>query len=50
MDELDRAAPGAAHLVDGITGATRTSDGVTNLLRFWVGEDGFEPYLRRIAP
>jgi len=49
MDELDPAAPEGAHLVDGITGATRTSDAVANLLRFWVGEDGFAAYLRRIA-
>jgi Na+-transporting NADH:ubiquinone oxidoreductase subunit C len=48
MEALDPAAPEAAHLVDGITGATRTSDGVTNLLRFWAGADGFGPYLERI--
>jgi Na+-transporting NADH:ubiquinone oxidoreductase subunit C len=34
--------------VDGISGATYTSDGVTNLLRFWLGPDGFGPYLERI--
>jgi Na+-transporting NADH:ubiquinone oxidoreductase subunit C len=31
--------------VDGISGATRTSDGVTNLLQFWLGENGFGPFL-----
>jgi len=31
--------------VDGLSGATITSRGVTNLLRFWLGEDGFGPYL-----
>ncbi len=31
--------------VDGLSGATITSRGVTNLLRFWLGPDGFEPYL-----
>jgi Na+-transporting NADH:ubiquinone oxidoreductase subunit C len=34
------------HQVDGITGATLTGDGVTNLLRYWLGEDGFGPYLQ----
>jgi Na+-transporting NADH:ubiquinone oxidoreductase subunit C len=34
--------------VDGISGATRTSTGVSNLLRFWLGENGFGPFLRRI--
>jgi Na+-transporting NADH:ubiquinone oxidoreductase subunit C len=38
----------ASHLVDGLTGATWTARGVTNLLRFWLGEDGFGPYLRNL--
>lgn len=33
--------------VDGLAGATLTSNGVTNMLRYWLGEDGFGPYLRR---
>lgn len=39
---------GARHQVDGITGATRTGTGVTNLLRFWLGPDGFGPYLAQL--
>lgn len=35
----------APHEVDGLSGATLTSNGVTNLLRFWLGRDGFGPYL-----
>ena len=31
--------------VDAITGATRTSNGVQNMIRFWVGPDGFGPVL-----
>ena len=31
--------------VDGLSGATLTSNGVTNLLRFWLGEEGFGAYL-----
>lgn len=31
--------------VDGLAGATLTSNGVTNMLRFWLGESGFSPYL-----
>lgn len=38
----------AAHRVQGISGATRTSDGVSDLVRFWVGADGFGPYLEKI--
>lgn len=39
----------APHKVDGLSGATLTSNGVTNLLQFWLGgplgETGFGPYL-----
>ena len=45
---VDPTAPDAHHRVDGLTGATWTSRGVTNLLHFWLGEDGFGPFLRRL--
>ena len=34
--------------VDGLAGATMTGRGVTNLLRFWLGQEGFRPYLERL--
>jgi Na+-transporting NADH:ubiquinone oxidoreductase subunit C len=45
------AAPGGLaleHRVDGISGATVTTRGVDNLVRFWVGENGYRPYLERL--
>jgi len=36
------------HRVDGLSGATITSRGVTNMLRFWLGENGFGPFLERL--
>ncbi len=36
------------HRVDALAGATMTSRGVTNLLRFWLGEQGFGPYFNRL--
>lgn len=36
------------HQVDGISGATRTGDGITTLMRFWLGPDGYGPYLDRL--
>lgn len=36
------------HEVDGISGATRTITGINNLLRFWLGPDGYGPYLARL--
>lgn len=46
---VDPASPEARHLVDGISGATRTAAGVGNLVRFWLGPDGFGPFLERLA-
>jgi len=34
--------------VDGLSGATITSNGVTNLMHFWLGREGFGPYLARL--
>lgn len=31
--------------VDGVSGATLTSRGVNNLLQFWLGEQGYKPFL-----
>ncbi|KGD61322.1 MAG: Na+-transporting NADH:ubiquinone oxidoreductase subunit C [Alcanivorax sp.] len=45
---VDSKTPNAEHKVDGLAGATLTSNGVSNLLRFWVGENGFGPYLKRM--
>lgn len=39
----------APHEVDGLSGATITSRGVTHLLRFWLTGNGFGPYLQRLA-
>lgn len=34
--------------VDGITGATRTSNAVTGMVRFWLGPDGYGPLIDAI--
>jgi len=44
----DAGNPDAAHQVDSISGATLTSVGVHNMLRFWLGESGFGPFLTKI--
>ena len=38
----------APHEVDGISGATVTGNGVTNMLRYWLGDHGFGPFLTRL--
>jgi Na+-transporting NADH:ubiquinone oxidoreductase subunit C len=45
---VDPAKPGALHQVDGLAGATLTSNGVNNLIRYWLGSDGFAPYLAKL--
>jgi len=41
-------SPDASHQVDGLSGATITSRGVTNLLDYWLGAGGFGPYLSKL--
>jgi Na+-transporting NADH:ubiquinone oxidoreductase subunit C len=41
--------PEAIHQVDGMSGATLTGNGVTNLIQYWTGPHGFGPYLARIS-
>ncbi len=46
-----RVRPGsddAKYEIDGLSGATMTSNGVTRMLRYWLGPDGFGPYLNRL--
>jgi Na+-transporting NADH:ubiquinone oxidoreductase subunit C len=46
--EVVKGAGAGLHEVDGISGATRTGNGVSRLLRFWLGPDGYGPYLDRL--
>jgi Na+-transporting NADH:ubiquinone oxidoreductase subunit C len=59
FDELDKPAitiikgkagsPQADPLhVDGLSGATVTSNAVTRLTQFWLGSDGYGPFLRKV--
>lgn len=38
----------AVYNVDGLSGATLTSRGVTNLVHYWMGAEGFQKYLNRL--
>ena len=38
----------AAYQIDGLSGATLTGSGVSNLLRFWFGDHGFQPFLKKM--
>lgn len=38
----------AAYEVDALSGATFTTRGVENMIRYWMGEGGFGPYLKKL--
>ena len=42
------APSGDPHRVDGLSGATITSRGVTNLLKYWASDDGYGPFLKKM--
>ena len=46
--QVPAGSAGAPYEIDGISGATLTADGVTNLLQYWFGAHGFEPYLAKL--
>ncbi len=45
---VDPASPNAMHQVDGLAGATLTGNGVTNLVHFWLGKNGYAPFLANL--
>jgi len=45
---VDRNAPDAVYQVDGLAGSTLTARGVDNLLKYWLGADGYRPFLERL--
>lgn len=45
---VDRTSSKAIYQVDGLSGSTITTRGVNNLVRFWLGEDGYGPFLKKL--
>ena len=45
---VDESRADAANKVDGLAGATLTSRGVSNLIQYWMGPEGFAAYLSKI--
>ena len=41
----DGSNPDSQYQIDGLSGATLTGNGVTDLVQYWTGPDGFGPYL-----
>lgn len=40
--------PDADHQIDGISGATLTARGVDQLVKYWLGDEGYGPYLAKM--
>lgn len=52
IEVIKGSAPPAAeapHQVDGLSGATLTARGVTNMLKFWFGDNGYGHYLAQLG-
>lgn len=45
---VDESRADAVYKVDGLAGATLTSRGVSNLIQYWMGTEGFATYLNKI--
>ena len=45
---VDTSRPGAEYKVDGLSGATLTSKGVSNLVQFWMGQAGYQKYIQNL--
>lgn len=43
---VDHSDPSNKHKIDGMSGATITSNGVTNLVRYWLGDNAFGPFIK----
>ncbi len=45
---VDPGSANAEFQVDGLSGATLTSRGVSHTLEFWLGQDGYGPFLETL--
>lgn len=45
---VDESTPEGEYKVDGLAGATLTSTGVNNLVKYWMGDNGFKPFLTNL--
>jgi len=45
---VDPSSANADWQVDGLSGATLTSNGVSNLVQFWLGEQGYQPFIENL--
>ena len=45
--QVVKAAPDDEYSIDALTGATITSNGVSKMMKYWLGDEGFGPYIKK---
>jgi Na+-transporting NADH:ubiquinone oxidoreductase subunit C len=45
---VDKNAQNAVYQADGLAGATLTARGVGNMLKYWMGDNGYKPFIARL--
>ena len=45
---VDKSSENAKYQVDGLSGSTLTTRGVDHLVKFWLGEDGYGPFISKL--
>ena len=48
MRAKGQASPGSNDEIDGLSGATLTSQGLKDLMEFWFGPTGYVPFLENL--
>lgn len=46
--KVSASAPGAEYKIDGLSGATLTTNGVDNMIKFWLGDNGYASFIKNL--
>ena len=46
--KVDTSRDGAEYQIDGLAGATLTTRGVDNLIKYWLGDQGFKSFIENL--
>ncbi|MAT56609.1 MAG: Na(+)-translocating NADH-quinone reductase subunit C [Ignavibacteriae bacterium] len=46
--KVDPSNPNANHQIDGLSGSTLTTRGLDNLMKYWLGENGYGPFIDKV--
>lgn len=46
---VKKGVDGSVYSVDGLSGATMTTKGVDNIIKFWFGENGYRKFFKKLA-